>query len=147
MNENEKELNQTTNNEAVEKEVNIADIRKKIETRYEEKLNKAQIEFMSQLEATNKELEFYKTKLPQLEVAFTKNGGNKEYFQDWLTLNKDNINYDNLDDFIKDSLDKFKWAKNVSSFDVLKTLNHAAGENRRLDLEEFEPGTVYKKMK
>lgn len=149
------QLNQTTTNEASETnqeaqqevKVNIAEIRQKIEKRYEDKLSKAQLEFTAQLEAANKELEFYKTQLPQLEVAFTKNGGNKEFFNDWLKLNKDKLDYDNLDKAIQASFEVNKWAKASNGFNVSKTLNHAAGDNRRLDLADLEPGTVYKKMK
>lgn len=146
------ELNQTTTNEAVEQnqeqeqKINIAEIRQKIEKRYEDKLSKAQLEFTTQLEAANKELEFYKKQLPQLEQAFSKNGGNKEFFNDWLKLNKDNLDYENLDKSIQASFEVNKWAK-TNNFNVSKTLNHAAGDNRRLDLSELYPGTVYKKMK
>lgn len=151
--ENDKELNQTATNEVVETKeaqepkVNIADIRQKIEQRYNDKLTKAQAEFMAQLEAANKELEFYKTQLPQLEQAYTKAGGNKEFFNDWLKLNRDSLDYDNLDKSIKATFEANKWAKANNGFNANKTLNHAAGDNRRLDLEELEPGTVYKKMK
>ena len=144
------QLNQTTTNEASETnqeaqqeaKVNIAEIRQKIEKRYEDKLSKAQLEFTAQLEAANKELEFYKTQLPQLEVAFTKNGGNKEFFNDWLKLNKDKLDYENLDKPIQASFEVNKWAKASNGFNVSKTLNHSAGANRRL-----EHGNVYKKMK
>lgn len=150
----EKELNQTTNEvsaqetKAEEQKVNIADIRQKIEKRYEDKLTKAQLEFTTQLEAANKELEFYKTQLPQLEIAFSKNGGNKEFFNDWLKLNKDSLDYQDLDKSIKASFEVNKWAKGNNSFNVSQKLNHAAGENnRRLNLDELEPGTVYKKIR
>lgn len=150
----EKELNQTTNEVAAtetkseEQKVNIADIRQKIEKRYEDKLTKAQLEFTTQLEAANKELEFYKKQLPQLEIAFSKNGGNKEFFNDWLKLNKDSLDYQDLDKSIKASFEVNKWAKGNNSFNVSQKLNYAVGENnRRLNLDELEPGTVYKKMR
>lgn len=150
------QLNQTAANEAIETKtendtkddkVNVAEIRQKIEQRYKDKLTKEQAEFTAQLEAVNKELEFYKTQLPQLQEAYAKNGGNKDYFNDWLALNKDKLDYQDLDKSIKTSFETNKWAKSSNGFNVSKTLNHAAGENRRLDLDELEPGTVYKKMK
>lgn len=84
----EKELNQTTSEQEVKVEEqsapkdNIAEIRQKIEKRYEDKLTKAQAEFIAQLDAANQELKFYKEELPQLQQAYVKNGGNKDYFND-----------------------------------------------------------------
>lgn len=144
------QLNQTTTNEAVEakdEKVNIADIRQKIEQRYNDKLTKAQVEFTAQLEAANKELEFYKNQLPQLEQAYTKAGGNKEFFNDWLKLNKDSLDYQDLDKSIKTSFETNKWAKANNGFSVNKTLNTSINLKPSYDDDDYYEGTVYKKIK
>lgn len=149
------QLNQTTTNEAVEAnqeaqqepKVNIAEIRQKIEERYNNKLTKAQAEFTAQLEAANKELEFYKNQLPQLEQAYTKAGGNKEFFNDWLKLNKDSLDYQDLDKSIKASFEANKWAKANNGFNANKTLNTAINLKPSYDDDDFYEGTAYKKNK
>lgn len=147
------QLNQTTTNEAEVKQAekkednNFAEIRQKIENRYNEKLSKAQAEFTAQLELANKELEFYKKQLPELEKAFVKNGGNQSYFNDWLALNREKVDFNDLDSYIKKSFEVNQWAKKTDGFSVSKTLNNGAAEKRYLDLDELYPGTVYKKLK
>lgn len=154
----EKELNQTTIDETAQEQKQeektfsqseIVAIRQKIEAQYKNKLEKAQAEFVAQLEATNKELNFFTTTLPQLEETYIKNGGNKEYFNDWLTLNKEKLNYDDLDKSVKTTFETQKWAlKTNNSFSAHNTLNSAINIQPNLtDDENFVENTVYKKIK
>lgn len=150
----EKELNQTTASTEAEVKVqeqeqktNYAEVRAKIEERYTQKLAKMEATYTAQIEAYNKELDFYKTKLPQLEQSFIKNGGNKDYFNDWLNLNKDKINYEDLDTSIKTTFEAHKWAKQGDNFNVFKQLNTAVNVSNQYKDEDYEEGTPYLKPK
>lgn len=150
--EENKELNQTVENQQTEEQKNnnmIADYRKKIEERYNNKFSKLQAEYEEQIKVANEELNFYKNDLPKLQTAYINAGGNINYFNDWITVNKTKLDFKDLDNSIKKTFEVSAWAiqnKN-NDFSVSQQLNQGSKTDRRFDFSEFEPGTVYKKMR
>lgn len=147
--QNIEQQEQAENQTQINSEPKIAEIRKSIEDRYEKKFAKAEIQYREQIVALEAELDFNKNKLPQIEKSFSANGGNKDYFSDFMKIAKDKINFDDLDKSMKEIKDTHKWAfGNSQSSSVQEQLNNGAGLKRRseaFDINDLEPGTPYRK--
>ena len=124
------------------------DFRENTEQRFNKKFEKKETGYLEEIQNLKKEIEFTNNTKPRIQKAFIEAGGKTEFFNDFMKINQNNINPEQIDKSIEELSQKTQWAfdgnQNSTIQEQLKSGTNIKPKNNDND---YYAGTLYKKIK